>query len=104
MIGVRSIVIGYGSIGQRHARLLEELGVNTAIVSRRRLDDRESFAGLPEAVSAHKPELVVIANETSEHYSALAELGELGFAGSVLVEKPLFADLRPIPENNFRNL
>ena len=32
---MKALVIGYGSIGMRHARLLQELGMDTAVVSRR---------------------------------------------------------------------
>ena len=101
---MRSLVIGYGSIGQRHTRLLDELGAAPAVVSRRRMDDRKAYVDIADALSAHQPDLVVIANETGAHLAAVRELADLGFRGRVLVEKPLFAYRAPLPPHSFSDL
>lgn len=85
-----AVVIGYGSIGSRHARLLDELGATVSVVSRRDVDVPRRFASLDAALSATDPAYVVIANRTSEHHDALKDLIDVGFSGRVLVEKPLF--------------
>jgi predicted dehydrogenase len=84
-----AIVVGYGSIGRRHAKLLRELGYEVAVVSRRNVDYAPSFSSLAEALSARETDYVVIANETSQHIETLRELAEAKFSGRVLVEKPL---------------
>ena len=84
-----AVVVGYGSIGARHAGLLRQLGCTTSVVSRRPIDFEPRYAGLPDALAAEQPDYVVIANETSGHRSALEALVEAGFEGTVLVEKPL---------------
>ncbi len=39
MMSVRkAVVIGYGSIGQRHIRLLNSLGIATVVVSKHQID------------------------------------------------------------------
>ena len=81
-------VIGYGSIGRRHVRLLESLGCSVAVVSRREVDHRPAFKSIPEALRSFRPDYVVVANETSAHASAVEELVAGGFAGRLLVEKP----------------
>jgi predicted dehydrogenase len=86
----RALVIGYGSIGQRHVRVLGDLGHDVAVVSRRAVDHAPRFETLAEALEAFAPDYVVIANETSAHRSALTALTDAGYAGLVLVEKPLF--------------
>jgi predicted dehydrogenase len=82
-------VIGYGSIGRRHARLLVQLGCTVAVVSRRAVDYEPSFRSIAEAVRDFQPDYVVIANETSAHGTAVDELVRSGFSGRVLIEKPL---------------
>jgi len=100
----RVLVIGYGSIGARHARLLVELGCDVAVVSARNVDFPQSYHSLRDGWYMHKPALVVVANATAAHYGALTELAQLGHAGDVLVEKPVFDHVLPLPINNFRHL
>ncbi len=85
----RAVVVGYGSIGQRHVRLLKELGCDVSVVSRRSIDYAPCFKSLREAITANLVDYVVVANETSAHSSTIGELVACGFKGSVLVEKPL---------------
>lgn len=104
MIGHRVLVLGYGSIGSRHARLLGEMGCDVAVVSPREIDFPQRHATLRQGWLIHRPTLVVVANVTTAHYSALAELAQLGHSGNVLVEKPIFDRAMPVPDNNFRLL
>jgi predicted dehydrogenase len=99
---VNSLVIGYGSIGARHAGILEELGSRVAVVSRRPDAAHITvFGELGQALQVHAPGYVVIANETGLHRTALEQLGQCGYRGTVLVEKPLFSATASIPENAF---
>ncbi|EJL81418.1 putative dehydrogenase [Herbaspirillum sp. CF444] len=94
----KALVVGYGSIGARHVRILEESGHEVAVVSRRRINVRTCYAGLDEALQQYEPAYVVIANRTSEHRDTLQSLNRAGFTGDILVEKPLFeapGDLEP---------
>lgn len=88
-----ALVIGYGSIGARHARVLTELGVRVGIVSRRGAGDGEVFTTLESGLEALCPEYVVVANETVHHIDTLDHLDGLGYRGAVLVEKPLSVGL-----------
>ncbi len=118
---VNCLVIGYGSIGSRHVRLLRGLGHKVTVVSERRIDfapaERTLAAALTEpapdgsapsssapsssAPSSSAPGYVVIANETARHEATLRELADCAFKGTVLVEKPLFHDSRPLPDHDF---
>src|SRR6267154_70159 len=84
-----AIVVGYGSIGQRHVRVLRELGCEVTVVSRRAVDHTPRFATLTEALAARPADYVVVANETSAHAFAVEELLKIGYNGRLLVEKPL---------------
>ena len=98
------LIAGYGSIGQRHARILSEMGHPVSVVSRREVAAIKSFPDIASALEASMPDYAVIADETSRHLTSLEELIREGFTGSVLVEKPLFGFPAPIPPNNFRFL
>ena len=87
---LKALVIGYGSIGQRHARLLAELGCQVAVMSRRPIRFSLCYSGLSEALVYWQPNYVVVANRTSEHHQTIEALVQYGFQGRVLVEKPLF--------------
>lgn len=95
------LVIGYGSIGQRHARLLTELGCQVAVVSRRSIDFAPHYSELSQALADWQPEYVVVANRTSEHHQTVEFLAQHGFEGRVLVEKPLFDRQSALPSHNF---
>ena len=90
---MRALVVGAGSVGLRHHRVLEGLGFRSELVSRRPsaggLGGPRVHSELEEAVRIVEPDHVVIATETSAHLSVLRSLAETGFAGTVLVEKPL---------------
>jgi predicted dehydrogenase len=99
-----ALVVGLGSIGQRHLRLLRALGLDVAAVSRRQGVAERCYASIGEALGETKPGYVVIANETAAHRPALVALAEAGYSGTVLVEKPLFAAPAPLPAHRFAGL
>jgi predicted dehydrogenase len=80
----RALVVGLGSIGTRHRDVLEGLGLETEVLSRRTSDE-----ALAEAVARVRPDHVVLAREAVRHADDLRELAAAGFRGSVVVEKPL---------------
>lgn len=83
------LVVGFGSIGSRHARLAAELGARVLVVSRREIDWPERIPTLSDAIAATSIDYAIIATETADHWSSLRILRSLGFSGPVLVEKPL---------------
>ena len=101
---MKALIIGYGSIGSRHARVLNELGCRVGVVSRREIDFERCYTDLKSAIDEWHPDYVVIANKTNEHYPALVELARFGFKATVFVEKPLFSDVREAPANQFENV
>ena len=83
---IKSLIIGYGSIGRRHETVLNQLGSETALVSRHA---EVTYRTLEEGLEHFQPDYVVVANRTSEHAETLDQLEAGGFRGSCLVEKPL---------------
>ncbi|MCA9665826.1 MAG: Gfo/Idh/MocA family oxidoreductase [Myxococcales bacterium] len=88
----RTLVVGLGSIGSRHARVLAELGCDVAAVSARAHAALATYPTIEAALRDFEASYVVIASETHAHRRDLGALAALGFSGTVLVEKPLFAD------------
>lgn len=90
---MKCLIIGYGSIGQRHARVLHEMGHDVAIVSQGNNINFPVFRLIVDGVETWKPDYVIIANDTRLHADALEKLAGLGYAGVTLVEKPLASRL-----------
>jgi len=98
---LRASVVGYGSIGRRHARILDDLGVEVAVVSRRFVSFTPHYSDLTIALSDWQPDYVIVANETSLHEREIETLIRENFEGSVLVEKPLFDQVHKLPDHRF---
>ena len=98
---MRALVIGFGSIGQRHARVLAGLGLDVAVVSRRPVDHPRVYADVVQALTEWRPGYVVVASRTAEHAHDLDLLAGLGFDGVVMMEKPLFDHVHPLPTHRF---
>jgi len=94
---MKALVIGYGSIGKRHSRILTTMGIETAVLSRRSVDFPICFQELSEAISKFSPQYIVVASKTNEHLNDINQLIQLGWNGTVLVEKPLFHTNSDIP-------
>lgn len=87
---MKALVIGYGSIGRRHADVLSALGHDVAVVSRRHIDHTPHYTDIAEAVVAFAPDYAVIASRTVEHRRDISALAAAGFSGKLLIEKPLY--------------
>lgn len=101
---MKCLIIGYGSIGSRHARVLEEMGCHVAVVSRHSSEYPIIYREIKQAVKEEGPDYIVIANTTSEHFRTLKCLLELGFKGRILVEKPLFEDYHELDVSSLERI
>ncbi len=99
---MKCVVVGYGSIGQRHTRILQQLGCQVAVVSRREIPFPLTYSSICDALKREKPDYFILANETMKHYDSLTELADLHFQGIVLIEKPLFHIVKEIPNHCFK--
>jgi len=85
----RALVVGAGSIGLRHVGVLEKAGHEVGLVSSRELERAAVYRDLPTAITDFAPDYVVVATETAGHAAAVESLRRSGFAGRLLIEKPL---------------
>jgi len=98
------LIIGYGSIGTRHADILKEMGHNIYVVSKRDITDFPCYKSMDEAFESKNFDYVIISNETFKHYKSFAKLRELGYSGKLLIEKPVFLEPSSIPQSDFEKV
>ena len=96
---VNVAVVGAGSIGSRHQRILKQLGHKVSVVSANSPD--ADFRSMSDALERESFDYVVIASQTSQHVIDLSALIKNRFNGRVLIEKPLFEKLHTLEDNNF---
>jgi len=101
---MKTLVVGYGSIGRRHSRVLTELGCSVSVVSQHDRSGAAAHTRIEDALAAVDPRYVVICNSTDRHGEALAALADSGYTGAVLIEKPVFSHRTPIPPNRFARI
>ncbi len=99
-----ALVIGFGSIGSRHARLIAEVGLQLGVVTKNFKCEFPIFDSTADALTILHPDLVIVCNETVKHEETIVELAQLGFLGTVLVEKPMFHHRSNIRQLPFANL
>lgn len=97
------LVVGFGSAGRRHVRILQELGLGELAVcdtNRDCLAIAQTEFGISRTFSSFrralesKPEVVFICSPTAHHAEQAIEAVEAG--ADVFVEKPLSTSLEPI--------
>ena len=89
---MKVLVIGYGSIGARHARVLASMDNirEVVVLSSQPNLPYPTIVGLDEILSLD-PDYIVIASVTSKHYEQLVFIEKNCRNKIILVEKPLFA-------------
>ncbi len=97
---MQGLIIGFGSIGKRHAQVLKSLGCNIFLVTSQKIDDYPCYATIENTLEKESIDYVVIANPTYLHYQTLMSLIQCNYQGVVLVEKPLFSKIEYLPHNN----
>jgi predicted dehydrogenase len=90
-MSLSALIIGHGSIGQRHAKILNEIREisHVFVLSSQNGLSYNTIKSLEEIPSLN-PKYVVIASPTSMHYSHLKFLEEHLDGCKILVEKPIF--------------
>lgn len=88
---MKVLILGHGSIGKRHARVLsEQLGLHVEVVTRVPECSYTHYASLTDAGDLQRFDYFVISTETNRHYQNLLDLDAAVTNRVILVEKPLF--------------
>ena len=99
-----ALVIGFGSIGERHYNILSRLFDEVNVLSRRQSDSSFIQSNLVDCLQSLSPSYVVVATETSSHLENLDDLLRENYSGTVLVEKPLFHKPASLNDYGFKRL
>ena len=89
---MKALVVGYGSIGKRHAEILSEVdSVESVHVITKQTDIGYcAFSSIEEVPNLSAYDYFVIASETAKHYGQLNYLCNNVSNKKILVEKPVF--------------
>ncbi len=96
---MKVVVVGSGSIGSRHQRILKQLGHQVSVVSAN--SPNAEFKSLSDALERQSIDYVVIASQTSQHFHDFSTLIRNKFKGRVLIEKPVFEKPYRLKSNLF---
>jgi CMP-N,N'-diacetyllegionaminic acid synthase len=98
---MKALVIGYGSIGRRHAEILQNLDAisRVTVLSTQGDIPFEKISSLNDIPSLN-PHYVVIASKTSMHYDQLCFLEDNMKGKTIFIEKPLFDSYKDMSIHN----
>ena len=99
---IKTLIIGYGSIGRRHSEVLSKIvgKSNIYILSKQKNIPFKSIEDLSE-IEKLNPDYIVISSATSLHLEQLKYLEDCLSNKKILVEKPIFSETSQfIPKNN----
>jgi len=88
---MKTLLIGYGSAGKRHSRILKSFRENSIdYVSKQSIQGEKVFPSLVNVPSITDYDYYVICSETSLHYEQLEFINSKTYGKKILVEKPIF--------------
>ena len=91
------LIVGYGSIGKKHARILKKLNIVSKIyvLTKQNCKKFIKIKNFKEIKNIN-PDYIIIASRTSDHYKHLLLIEKILKNKIILVEKPLFKDFKRI--------
>jgi len=101
---MKTLIIGFGSIGKRHADVLKTLGCQPNLVTSQTVSDFQCYKNIEVALQHESIDYAIIANPTYLHHQSLLDLIQCDYQGIVLVEKPLFAKNEELPKHNIAKI
>ena len=95
MIIKKILIIGYGSIGKRHYKILSKFkNINTIkIITSLKIPTKLKIQFTKDEIRNYNPDYIVICSETSSHFKHLNLINTLLEKKIILIEKPIFNDL-----------
>ncbi|ABI47794.1 conserved hypothetical protein [Synechococcus sp. CC9311] len=97
---IGALVVGFGSIGRKHARLLKEVGARVSVVTRscREVERDSAYTYFESIGDVNMKEIryIVIAVETSRHIECMLNALRLNKRARIMVEKPLAAESKQL--------
>lgn len=98
------LIIGFGSIGSRHASILKAMGCEVHFVTKRKTVEYPCYKSIEEALEKNTYDYIIVSNPTCDHGQTYSAFRKLNVQSKVLIEKPLFSYLPPRPTEKFQNI
>ena len=99
MVKKKIIIIGYGSIGKKHCKVLKKFNIDYYVISSQK-NIKEKQVKYSD-IKKIDPDYVLIASPTSKHLKDLVTVDKLIKDKTILIEKPLFhKKTKYFPKNN----
>ena len=87
----KALIIGFGSIGRKHAQILSNLlGSDNVYVLTKQDEIEFNSIDSFDKIDALDPDYIIVASETSLHFEHVLNLEKICRKKVVLIEKPLF--------------
>ncbi len=87
----KALIIGFGSIGRKHAQILSKLlGKNNVYILTKQDEVEFNSFNSFDKINSLDPDYIVVASETSLHLKHILNLEKICRKKVVLIEKPLF--------------
>ena len=104
-LNMKTLIIGYGSIGSRHAKILNEMDeiAEITILSSQKNLPYKTITNIND-IGEIMPDYIIIASSTSLHFEQLKFLEENLTDKTILVEKPLFHQHNELAISNNKNI
>ena len=97
---MNALIIGYGSIGKRHCKVLEQICSRIELVTSQNVANKKCYKNLRE-VNLGEFDYLVVATPTNTHFEILNFLDENVKGKIILCEKPIFDKIYDFsPKNN----
>ena len=98
---MKVVVVGLGSIAQKHISAIRELHPKSEIYALRSGVSASHTEGITDLYRVEQlreihPDFIIVSNPTSKHYQTLLELAPLNIP--LFIEKPLYENLYPVPQ------
>ena len=99
---MKVLIIGYGSIGKRHYKILSNLKniKEIKIISKSNPSNVKKITFKASDLLKYDPDYIIISSETSKHFRQLKLLNDIFKNKIILVEKPLFNSIKQICKIN----
>ncbi|MDF1879567.1 Gfo/Idh/MocA family oxidoreductase [Sulfurimonas sp. SAG-AH-194-C20] len=97
---MKTLLIGYGSIGKRHEEVLLDLGHAIDIISSQEIREKTVYKNLSDVKDLKSYDYYVIASPTYKHYEQLKYLESEVAKKTIFCEKPLFEEHKTLEVSN----
>lgn len=101
-MGQKVLVIGYGSIGIKHCKVLKTIPFidEIKVITKQKKVPYEKISFKKRDILKYNPDYIIICNQTFIHFKSLKTLNEILKNKKILIEKPIFDQIYSLKIKN----